>query len=65
MTECQIAPACIPADNGIEVRLMTDILLGEELLDKQLEDEEKDGQGDEAKKAGKRSSRPGVIGHNK
>ena len=38
---------------------MKDILSGEKLLDKQLEDEEKNGQGDEAKKAGKRSSRPG------
>ena len=59
MTECQIAPACIPADNGIEVRLMTDILLGEEPLDEQLENEDEDGQGDEAKKAGKHPPGPG------
>ena len=38
---------------------MTDILLGEEPLDEQMENEDKDGQGDEAKKAGKRPPGPG------
>jgi len=33
--------------------------LGEESLDEQLEDEEKNGQGDEAKKASECPTRPG------
>jgi hypothetical protein len=38
---------------------MTDILWGEKTLDEQLENENQDGQGDEAKKAGKRPPGPG------